>query len=444
MISRGRKTLFLGITVLALFLFIEALSLVTYGIATGGMLSFAKAEAERQRVRDEKPAALTEPANRGPIPKIYVLHPYLGFVTRPSRRIGGSNGYGFLGHSPPFRVGRRDARSNEADRTAIVAVLGGSMASEMTKAHGSLIERALAKRSCFEGRNVKVVNLALPGVKQPQQLLTLEYFLSIGAVIDVAITLDGFNEVVLPVAENQRHGVFPFYPRNWKFHVSGLKDEELMRQVGEIEFARSLRTQLATSFSGRLLRYSATANTLWIYLDRKLDAHIGARKVELTLAGTRKENPSNGYLVRGPTRRYKSPEQSYDDLVAVWSRSTELMSKTSQGAGIAAFHFLQPNQRVPNSKPFAKGERERALPKREPYDKPAHIGYPLLIEETQRLSESGLPIDDLTMLFKDVEEPLYIDGCCHVNGHGSRLMAQAIARIIVERFEAGKACPRFE
>ena len=56
---------------------------------------------------------------------------------------------------------------------------------------------------------------------------------------------------------------------------------------------------------------------------------------------------------------------------------------------------------------------------------------------------AGLPFDDLTMIFADVAETIYIDGCCHVNPVGSRLLAREIARIIRDRFAAGEPCPSF-
>jgi hypothetical protein len=444
MISRGRKTLYLGTMLLVLCLFVECLSLAAYGVATGRLLSFAEAEAERQRVREGDEAGLVENADRGPVSPWHVLHPYLGFVTQPTGFKGGSNGYGFMGKPPPFRIGQRGDGSNSPSRTAVVAIFGGSVASLLPVALDHLIGTELEGKSCFKGRKVRVINLALPGVKQPQQLMTLEYFLSVGAVIDVVITLDGFNEVVLPIAENKKHGVFPFYPRNWKFFVAGLKDVRLMREIGEVEFWRSQRKQLATVFSGFPLRYSATANTLWFYVDRALGSSISLKMVDLTLSQIEEGSDAGGYIVHGPGRRYKSERENYDDLVAVWSRSMELMHEASSAAGIASFHFLQPNQRVPGSKIFAEGEREIAIPERHGYDQPTRKGYPLLIEEGKRMRTLGFPFDDLTMVFKDVAEPLYIDGCCHVNARGSELMIREMARIIHKRFEQGQPCPAFD
>ena len=172
-------------------------------------------------------------------------------------------------------------------------------------------------------------------------------------------------------------------------------------------------------------------------------AEQGLLRGDLTLAQTEAGASSGGYMKRGPTREYASEEAHYRDLIAVWKRSIELMHGTALAAGAASFHFLQPNQRVPGSKVFAPGEREVALPRRQAYDVPARKGYPGLIAAGKRMRAAGLPFDDLTMVFEDVSETVYSDGCCHVNQLGSRLLALEIARIIRDRFAAGEACPSF-
>ena len=148
-------------------------------------------------------------------------------------------------------------------------------------------------------------------------------------------------------------------------------------------------------------------------------------------------------MKRGPTREYASLDAHYRDLIAVWERSIRLMHATSRAAGIASFHFLQPNQRVEGSKVFAPGEREVALPRHHAYDAPARLGYPGLIAAGQRMREAGIPFDDLTMVFSEVSESIYTDGCCHINRLGSQQLALEMARIIRERFAAGEACPDF-
>ena len=48
----------------------------------------------------------------------------------------------------------------------------------------------------FAGKQIWVVSFALGGYKQPQQLMVLAYYLSLGQPLDVVVNVDGFNEIL--------------------------------------------------------------------------------------------------------------------------------------------------------------------------------------------------------------------------------------------------------
>ena len=58
-------------------------------------------------------------------------------------------------------------------------------------------------------------------------------------------------------------------------------------------------------------------------------------------------------------------------------------------------------------------------------------GYPLLVRAGNELLEGGVDFHDLTMLFADVEEPIYADQFCHYNARGNDILARAVAERIV-------------
>jgi hypothetical protein len=57
-------------------------------------------------------------------------------------------------------------------------------------------------------------------------------------------------------------------------------------------------------------------------------------------------------------------------------------------------------------------------------------GYPLLQAAGARLVAAGVPFHDLTAVFRDHPEPLYVDTCCHVGHEGSRLLAVHLAGLL--------------
>ena len=94
------------------------------------------------------------------------------------------------------------------------------------------------------------------------------------------------------------------------------------------------------------------------------------------------------------------------------------------------FHFLQPNQYVKGSKLFSEDERKIAILEGYAYQKPAVEGYPYLINAGKKLQQNGVPFYDLTRMFEDKEEILYVDACCHLNQQGYDYVVQEIAKII--------------
>jgi hypothetical protein len=61
----------------------------------------------------------------------------------------------------------------------------------------------------------------------------------------------------------------------------------------------------------------------------------------------------------------------------------------------------------------------------------------LLKAAAQDLHHSGVPSVDLTGIFASTKETVYKDNCCHLNGLGNQIMADAIVSSVVARQSAG-------
>ena len=83
-----------------------------------------------------------------------------------------------------------------------VVITGSSVATDLYLRSAAVLRTELRKSPAAGRPRSQILCLALGGMKQPQQLLALEYFLSLGASFDVVINLDGFNEIALPYSEN--------------------------------------------------------------------------------------------------------------------------------------------------------------------------------------------------------------------------------------------------
>jgi len=389
-----------------------------FWVIFGEAFSFARMAAEREsRAYDTAFGDPVRPAAQEP----EVIHPYLGYVKNPEVRAPKGrqpNAFGFLGAEPPI-FKRREGR-------VIVAFLGGSFAQSLALRGRSEFARALERDKRFADVDVVIVPLALAGYKQPQQLMTVAYLLSLGAQFDIIINVDGFNEVALHEAENANHGVFPAFPRNWFARVSALPDPQLRALVGEVAYVRMKQMRWAARFP-YVLRYCITANLIWRIEDRRLSASIATLETALQRHGA----PSPGYVATGPRLPTDDASTVYPTLVSIWKESSLQLGRLAQANGALYFHFLQPNQYVQGSKPMGSAERRRSYDPSQPYRRGVERGYPLLREAGAELERDGVEFSDLTMLFANNAAPIYIDTCCHMNDDGIRAVVDEIAASIL-------------
>lgn len=416
MASLSRNVAF-GLATLSLIVVILELGgVAAYHMLTNGRIF------EVASFRDERAAHLAGAVGNAMVdrPESEILHPYIGFSLSSDHNDDGltdwHNGipiseYGFLDDKLPF-VDRRPGRY-------VVLITGGSVAFHVSTEGRQAFEHELRKVPFLEDAEIVVVRAALGGFKQPQQLMALSFFLSLGAHFDAVVNLDGFNEIVLPFAENLPSGVFPFYPRKWALRVAGLERATLLL-LAEAESARQGRISLVDAFDKPLFRHSHLAGVLELAWDSWLSRRD--RRAQEALA----EAQAQTVEARGPNPDTVPDSDSYDGLARQWVESSVSMRDLCEGRGIDYWHFLQPNQYLEGSKPMGAEEREVALAPGTPYAIHATAGYPVISNAGQTLVERGVRFGDLTHLFRDRSEALYTDACCHMNARGNSLVGAAI------------------
>lgn len=414
---------------------LEVFSFVALSTMRHQWFTYARMQSARAAVAgsQEQPARTDA---TGPEPPVFmateVIHPFLGLVldrsfSRCSPDLAGYRDaldYGFACSEAPL-VQRRSRDS------VVVAVLGGSVAATFPAYGTRALVEELRRAPGFAGKRILLASLALPGYKQPQQLMTLSYFLTLGAEFDIVVNLDGFNDVVLPAVENVPKGVFPFFPRSWFFRA-GTFDPATRREIGEATYIGNRRAERALLFSEAPWRYSASASLLWAILDRLDATRIARVQAKLLQASSRQDS----YVVTGPTRHYDDEEAMYRDLASVWQRSSLQMHQLAEANGARYFHFLQPNQYVAGSKRFGEQERRVALQDSVGYRHSVVAAYPLLRDKGLELGRSGVHFHDMTQVFAEESQALYVDDCCHYNPKGYELLAHAMGRAIADDLRA--------
>jgi len=421
-----------GMAVFAV-LILEVAAFLLFFVVDGRLFSYPRLEGDRREIRMEPSRAADEERTGDEAPPAGIqgidtqaIHPYVGFVYDPTapptkelQRLYDwqLTSRGFLRTTGvPERV---------PEGTLSIAVFGGSVAMGFAN-HGDLLLDELRKVGLLSERGGVVLNYALPGYKQPQQLMTLNYMLVLQDRFDIVINLDGFNELALPYSENIRQGLNPFFPRGWRQRVASVPDLSAQRVTGEIIYLDDVRARRASLFSHVPLRYSVFCNLLWRLQDRRL----GVRQAQLHELLFTAPDGKRSFVSQGPRFEVGDDPAVLQDLAEVWGRSSLLMHDVCAGEGIAYYHFLQPNQYVPGSKPLSATEQRECFRENHFYRKPVAEGYGLLRAEGRRLVEQGVPFFDTSTAFADYEETLYTDSCCHFSRRGNEILAAEIARII--------------
>ena len=426
--GKVRRRLFVAITVALLFFVAEGVGRLGYWLMTGEGYDRSAVQQRRREVLGMEPQPLAEAvADQG---RSRALHPFLGSVLDPGaaeplyfdryRALPDPNGF--------YAVEEGEA---PAEGHTVVGIFGGSVATAASFAARESLARRL---KALLGRPVAFRSRALGGFKQPQQLLALTYSLSLGERYDVVINLDGFNEVALPMLLNRLDDVYPFYPRDWRSQVAGIDDPARRLQLGSLALEEATRKGRAAGFEIRLLRAFAPWNLLWQALDRRAERRIGVLQETLAMG------PSAGrsYRDNGPPWDYSNHRQAVQVLVTQWAAASLQMHRLCEANGIRYLHFLQPNQYVPGSKRLHPAEERIGVTSRPRYGRFVAMGWPYLQEQGEALRHQGVDFVDLTMLFADVEAPIYRDDCCHINERGHRILGEALADGVAAAFGDGR------
>ena len=406
-----KKALYYGLMLLLTVLALEGMARIAYYAAYGQGYGSGNTDLP---VNSAYPPPI-EHTRPEPFDPWLIGHPYYGFTPRsPSRD---------LNAMPPLQ--RRED-------IVVVGLLGGSVAAYVKP----FLERAL--RHYFAAgpgqRQPAVLGLAPLGGKQPQQAIIVVNSLQLGGEFDLIVNLDGFNELAGSVGRNVEEGVVPFFPLWWNKRV-GLTAAEALR-AGQIGLLRREQARLAQNAAASPLRRSAVFGLASRYRQERTAAEIIRLNHELAAM-------QSAYSLeqRGP-RSGLEGEGAALAAARVWYRGSLALARLAELAGADYYHFLQPNQYAPGSKPLSAAERELAYDPLSPDKSSVEKGYPLLAGFGRDLQRQGVNYFDLTGIFAAHPETLYIDQCCHLNERGMELLAAEMTRLMAPALRRrGRARP---
>ena len=356
-----------------------------------------------------------------------VLHPYIGTAYDPNVHPGHPLGDLLV---PVNRLGFADADDPVQKRDPgklIVGVLGGSVAWQMSQLGEQRLKEVLRADPRFRDREIVVVSLAFSTGKEPQQVMAVNYVQALGGEFDVLVNLDGFNEIAL-ARENMWVGAHFSYPRMWMYRIGRRPDGRILAEFYRTEEIRGERQALARNVNASWLRGLALRQVLWKVQDIQLEREAVALAQSMVAVNSLQ---ANTFERNGPGEPVQTVAEQVEHCVDLWERCSLQLQAIADFHGITYVHALQPNQYVAGSKPMTAEEVEKSIDRLCMYCESVEHGYAQLQQRGVELRARGVDFVDLTDIFKEVETPLYIDTCCHVNRLGNELMAERVAQEIL-------------
>ena len=395
-------------------------------MVTGSPFTAAQADEVRAEVLRDAASAFTDrlPASKALDPEAATRdpHPYLG-VTEQVR----SGRVGLTVARNAMAKGRtRDAGGwHQRQRGRyVLGVVGGSMASAIADGGWRTLATELQASEALQGQQVEVLNLARKAGKQPEQLATLQQWLMLGGRLDGLVNLDGFEELVL-AEENVAADLPAWYPGQWNGLIGNAAVVSLRQQVAALQ---SQRAVLARAWD----RWQtwAIVQCYWLWRDRQLVDEVAVRNASIAA----------GRVQAGAGQRALSPEllrSTRRETARGWRRCSVQMQALCAGLGIDYFHFLQPSQYVPGSKPMSEVEASVALAADGPWSEAVVHGYPLLLEEAVLVRRAGVHFADLSMVLQGDRAPYYSDSYCGLSPKGVEVVAAHMGAFMRRALDMG-------
>lgn len=365
------------------------------------------------------------------------LHPYFGPTHRqgypfdipePLRENASSparvptNNFGFAStQNYPF--------AKTSPKQFVIGMFGGSVGAWFCQVGAHRLIANLQTNAFFTSREIVPLCFSHEGYKQPQQLLLLSYFLSIGQTFDLVLNIDGFNEVTLSSFNNER-GLDISMP-------SAMHLDPLVNLVNQATLTPEKLESLAAigqykerinSLVERLQRNRIAA--INFVLERLHRSATSSYQTEVARFAALPSNPSDASLILAtPSVAQRDALKALGDAVKNWSQASTLMHAMLAARSVPYFHVLQPNQYF-TTRTFSAEEARVARSDASPFKKAAENGYPLLLAEAADL-KSRVNLFDATGIFDRESAAVYMDDCCHYTLRGNQLLADAIARQIL-------------
>jgi hypothetical protein len=429
-LKKGKNILILIAVNLAIaFIFLEAVSLAFYFIQQKQFF-YTRTKAKEQVVEDIERLGIRideSIAER--------LHPFFGYVLKQGAFTNEKlklkvNKHGFFSlYEYPF------FKSNK--KQFIIGVFGGSVANNFAvdEYKNQILSKKLQSYPEFANREIVVLNFGNGGYKQPQQLLILNYFLALGQELDLAINIDGFNEVALSNLNNKAEVEIGMPSVQHLLPLTGLANNNLppeaMSSIVEInETKKQLKAGIYKLQTCQLALCHAVTSLQVKQLVKNYQQAVVKYDSQVKQSRLDTANSSIVYIPKAGS--VFEDAAAFDKMASMWYKSSIGMNQILSSRKINYFHFIQPNQYYPTKRAFTAKEKEIAIDNKSPYIEGVKKGYPVLLSKVDDLQKARVNVFNAVNILDNTKETVYKDACCHYNSVGQEILANYISNSIIK------------
>jgi hypothetical protein len=311
----------------------ELIALAVFGFQTGWLYYVDPYVPRIERVAEPAGGRLTTAA----------LHPYFGPTHQPgipfdmpealrpahaanATAAPATNNFGFTS-TRDYPV----ARAN--DRQLLLGIFGGSVAAWFCQVGTERLVSELTSSGAYAGREIVPLCFAHEGYKQPQQLLILSYFLSIGQELDLAVNIDGFNEVALSPLNDARGSDISMPSVMHMDPLVAVLDQSSL-SAGKVESLSRIQGY-RQRMNAAADRANGASSAAMYFLYSRLHAVLARQyQDEVRRFDTLPSGSGTSMIRVTPTLRPRTDTDLPDDIARGWMRASLLMQQmlASRGA----------------------------------------------------------------------------------------------------------------
>lgn len=297
-----------------------------------------------------------------------------------------------------------------------IGLLGGSFAEmfydSLSKKEALVLLQAELRKKGWD-QDIEVYNLAAASARQPRQLMASTLYAD---DIDFFISFEGWNEI------NEFHQVCrpKFFPR--VIHKYDPDLDTVFKTLSlRIRDVYGAGYYLLESWMGRSALYQAfwysIERGIFVFYNKSGDWHVDS-------LNSRAEDCRPNY---GSADLKTSVGQMWKKFLL---RQHRFMNADGQSRLVT---FIQPNQYLVGSKIISEEEKKMFSERTEAYRKDVGQMYRFAIDLINESASKYPNIVDVSMIFKDSSETLYLDSCCHLTEDGFDKLFHRILPILATK-----------